>query len=198
MSVRKGLLLVISAPAGAGKGSLKDLLLARDGGFHFSVSATTRAPRPGETDGVHYHFLSAECFEEMERNGDFVEAAMVHGHRYGTPLKPIMQWMEAGQDILLEIDTQGAISVMEKLADCVSVFILPPSFEELAARLRKRNTEDEASIQRRLTNARREVREIKRYRYAIVNDSLETAYRQLECIIAAERQNTIRFMPEIG
>jgi len=191
------LLLVLSAPAGAGKGSLKDLLLQRDGGFIFSISATTRAIRPGEEDGVHYHFLSPEAFARMEAEGDFLEVATVHGNRYGTLLKPVMQWMEEGQDILLEIDTQGAESVMDKLADCVSVFVLPPSFAELERRLRARNTEDEETIRRRLQNARGEVGQMLHYRYIIINDSLETAYRQLEAIVTAERLNTVRWRPDI-
>lgn len=195
--MRKGLLLVLSAPAGAGKGSLKDLLLARDAGFRFSVSATTRKPRPGETDGIHYVFLDEDVFAQMEANGDFLEVATVHGHRYGTPLKPIMQWIENGQDILLEIDTQGALSVMEKLADCVSVFVLPPSFEELERRLRTRGTEEEECLQRRLRNGREEVKALSRYRYVIINDTLEVAYRKLEAIIMAERHNTVRFKPNI-
>lgn len=198
MSLRKGILLVLSAPAGAGKGSLKDMLIARDGGFAFSVSATTREKRPGETDGVHYHFLTPERFAEMEQNGGFLEVATVHGNRYGTPLLPIMQWIEEGQDILLEIDTQGAASVLAKLADCVSVFVLPPSFKELERRLRNRNTEDECDIQRRLQNARDEIKQLSRYRYVIINDTLEAAYRQLEAIVTAERLNTVRFKPEIS
>lgn len=196
--MRKGLLLVISGPAGAGKGSLAALLLKRDSSFQFSISATTRKPRPAETDGVHYHFITEAEFEALEADGDFLETATVHGHRYGTPLKPVMQMLEDGCDLLLDIDTQGAMSVMSKLADCVSVFILPPSFTELEKRLRKRNTENEPDLQRRLHNARGELEVLSRYRYAIVNDTLEEAYHQLETVVAAERLNTVRYIPEIG
>ncbi|MCL1796100.1 MAG: guanylate kinase [Clostridia bacterium] len=195
--MQKSLLLMLSAPAGAGKGSLKELLLGRDGRFVFSVSATTREARPGEEDGVHYHFLSPEAFARMEAEGSFLEVATVHGNRYGTPLRPILKWMDEGRDILLEIDTQGAEAVSAKLADCVSVFILPPSIEELERRLVARNTENEESIRRRLQNARGEIAQMARYRYAIVNDSLETAYRQLEAIVTAERLNTVRWKPDI-
>jgi guanylate kinase len=195
--MRKGLLMVISGPAGAGKGTLADMLMRKDGGFTFSVSATTRAPRRIETPGVHYHFLSEAEFDEMEAAGDFLETATVHGHRYGTPLKPVMQMLNEGRDLLLDIDAQGAKSVMSKLAECVSVFILPPSFAELERRLRARDTESEAEMRRRLHNAHGEVAQLDRYRYAIINDQLEKAYEQLEAIVAAERLSTVRYRPEI-
>ncbi|GHU82326.1 guanylate kinase [Clostridia bacterium] len=198
MSVRKGILLVISGPAGVGKGTLAEMLLRRDGGFAFSVSATTRAPRPAEKAGEHYYYLSEEEFAAMEQNGDFLETATVHGHRYGTPLKPVMQMLEEGRDLLLDIDSQGAASVLSKLADCVAVFILPPSFAEQERRLRARNTETEEELQRRLYNARGELAQIDKYRYAIVNDSLEEAFRKLTAIIQAERLNTVRYRPEIS
>jgi guanylate kinase len=195
--MRKGLLMVISGPAGAGKGTLADMLMRRDGGFTFSVSATTRAPRRIETPGVHYHFLTEAEFDAMEAAGDFLETATVHGHRYGTPLKPVMQMLNEGRDLLLDIDAQGAKSVMSKLAECVSVFILPPSFAELERRLRARDTESEEEMRFRLHNAHNEVSNLHRYRYAIINDRLETAYAQLEAIVAAERLSTVRYRPEI-
>lgn len=197
MAVRKGLLLVISGPAGAGKGTLAEMLLGRDGGFRFSVSATTRSPRPNEIPCVHYEFITEADFAAREAEGDFLETATVHGHHYGTPLKPVMQMLDQGVDILLDIDAQGAISVMNKLADCVSVFILPPSFEELERRLRGRNTECEADIRRRLHNAIGEVDKMEEYQYTIINDDLNDAYRKLEAIVTAERHNTIRYKPEI-
>lgn len=195
--MRKGILLVISGPAGAGKGTLADMLLQRDGGFAFSVSATTRAPRPSEKNGVHYFFLREAEFAEMEANGDFLETATVHGHRYGTPLKPVMQMLEEGRDLLLDIDSQGAISVMSKLAHCVTVFIMPPSFAELERRLRARNTECNEEIIQRLYNARNEIEQLARYQYAIVNDSVERAYACLEAIVVAERHRIIRYRPEV-
>ncbi len=195
--MRKGILMVISGPAGAGKGTLAGMLLERDGRFSFSVSATTRKPRPGEIEGIHYSFLTEEAFAEMEQNGDFLETATVHGHRYGTPLKPVMNMLEQGLDLLLDVDSQGAKAVMSKLADCVTVFILPPSFEELERRLRSRNTENEEEICRRLFNARNELKQLSRYRYAIINDDLDTAYQQLSAIVVAERLNTVRYFPDI-
>lgn len=195
--MRKGILLVISGPAGAGKGTLADLLLKRDRGFAFSVSATTRAPRHGEINGVHYHFLTDDAFTQMEADGDFLETATVHSHRYGTPLKPVMQMLEEGRDLLLDIDSQGAISVMSKLADCVTVFIMPPSFEELERRLRARNTESGEEILRRLSNAHGEIAQLFRYQYAIVNDTVENAYESLEAIVKAERHRVIRYQPEL-
>lgn len=198
MAVRKGLLLVISGPAGAGKGTLAEMLLGRDGGFRFSVSATTRSPRPNEIPCVHYEFITEADFAAREAEGDFLETATVHGHHYGTPLKPVMQMLDDGHDFLLDIDSQGAIAVMNKLADCVSVFILPPSFAELERRLRHRGTESEADLQRRLRNAYGEVEQMDRYRYAIINDALEDTYTTLEAIVAAERHSTIRYQPDIG
>lgn len=198
MTVRKGLLMVISGPAGAGKGTLADMLLERDGGFRFSVSATTRAPRPSEIPGVHYDFISEEEFTRRDINGDFLETASVHRHRYGTPLKPVMQILDEGRDLLLDVDAQGAITVMSKLADCVSVFILPPSFTELERRLRHRGTESEENLQIRLLNAHDEVEQMCRYRYVIINDDKEETYRQLEAIVTAERHNTVRYRPQIG
>lgn len=196
--MRKGLLLVISGPAGVGKGTLVDMLLREDSGFSFSVSATTRAPRPNERDGVHYYYLTEEAFDEMEARGAFLETAAVHGHRYGTPREPVIRMLEAGHDVLLDIDSAGAISVMEKTSHCVSVFILPPSYAELERRLRYRGTESEEEILCRLRNARGEIGQLGRYRYAIVNDTLENAYQKLTAIVTAERLNTVRFLPDIA
>lgn len=196
--MRKGLLLVISGPAGAGKGTMKDMLLERDKGFHFSVSATTREPRPDEIDGIHYDFISEAEFNRRDAEGDFLETATVHGHLYGTPLKPVMRMLDDGEDMLFDIDTQGALKIMETIKDCVSVFVTAPTFAEIERRLRTRGTECESDLQRRLLNAHGEIEEMHRYRYVIVNDVLEVAYRQLEAIISAERINTDRYLPEIG
>lgn len=195
--MQKGMLLVISGPSGAGKGTLAEMLLARDASFAFSVSATTRAPRPGEVDGVHYHFITEDAFAEMEASGQFLETARVHGHRYGTPIKPVMASIDAGRNLLLDIDSQGALQVLGKLANCVTVFILPPSYDELERRLLKRGTEPPGDVLQRLINARREIAMLEKYRYALINDELEAAYARLEAIVRAEKLNTLRFKPEI-
>ena len=195
---RKGMLLVISGPSGAGKGTLVERLLEKDPSFCFSVSVTTRARRNNETDGVHYHFITEERYDELLAEDAFLEHASVHGHRYGTLKSEVYERMERGQNVLLDIDPQGARAVMEKEPACVSVFILPPSYAELRVRLHTRNTEKLEEIQRRLNNARGEIAQMSRYRYLIVNDNLELAFEQLRSVVRAEKQNSVRYFPEIG
>ncbi len=194
---RKGMLLVISGPSGAGKGTLVERLLNRDPTFGFSVSVTTRERRKNEIDGVHYHFISEEEYDKLLRQDAFLEHASVHGHRYGTLKEEVYGRMERGQNVLLDIDPQGARSVMEKEPGCVSVFILPPSYAELKVRLHTRNTEKPEEIQRRLSNARGEIAQMNRYRYLIVNDDLDLAFEQLRAVVRAEKQNSVRYFPEI-
>jgi guanylate kinase len=196
--IRKGMLLVISGPSGTGKGTLAQLLLKEDPSFRFSVSATTRARRTGETEGVHYHFISDERFDQLLAEDAFLEHAVVHGHRYGTLKSQVYECMERGENILLDIDPQGARKVMEKEKDCVTVFILPPSYKALEVRLHTRNTDDPVEIKRRLGNARGEIEQISRYQYAVVNDKLDLAYEQLYSIVTAEKQRTIRFFPTVS
>ncbi len=194
---RKGMLLVISGPSGAGKGTLVEKLLDRDPTFCFSVSVTTRERRETEIEDVHYHFISDEEYDKLVDADAFLEHASVHGHRYGTLKSEVYERMERGQNVLLDIDPQGAKTVMDREKNCVSIFILPPSYTELKTRLHTRNTENEEEISRRLKNARGEIAQMSRYRYLIVNDDLDEAFEQLSAIVRAEKQNSVRYFPEI-
>ncbi len=194
---RKGMLLVISGPSGAGKGTLVSKLLEQDPTFAFSVSVTTRGKRENEIEDVHYHFISEEEYDKLLSEDAFLEHASVHGHRYGTLKSEVYERMNRGQNVLLDIDPQGARAVMEKEKECVSIFILPPSYHDLKVRLHTRNTEGEEEIQRRLHNARGEIAQMNRYRYLVVNDNLELAYEQLAAIVRAEKQNSVRYFPKI-
>jgi len=194
---RTGMLLIISGPSGTGKGTLVKMLMDNDPSFRFSCSVTTRAPRTGEIEGVHYYFVSDEEYEQMVANGEFLEHATVHGHHYGTLRKPVEDMMKQGYNVLLDIDPQGAINVMENAEDYVSVFILPPSFEDLRVRLHTRNTDDPVEIERRLNNARGEVKKVDRYQYSLINDNLELAFAQLQHIVNAEKLRTKRCKPTI-
>jgi len=194
---RTGMLLIISGPSGTGKGTLVKKLMDHDPSFRFSCSVTTRAPRTGEIEGVHYYFVSDEEYEQMVANGEFLEHATVHGHHYGTLRKPVEDMMKQGYNVLLDIDPQGAINVMENAEDYVSVFILPPSFEDLRVRLHTRNTDDPVEIERRLNNARGEVKKVDRYQYSLINDNLELAFAQLQHIVNAEKLRTKRCKPTI-
>ena len=194
---RKGMLLVISGPSGAGKGTLVSRLLEQDPSFCFSVSVTTRRKRDNEIENVHYHFISEEEYDKLLGEDAFIEHATVHGHRYGTLKSEVYARMAQGQNVLLDIDPQGARAVMEKEPSCVSVFILPPSYHELKVRLHTRNTEKEEEISRRLRNARGEIEQMGRYRYLVVNDNLELAFEQLMAIVRAEKQNSVRYFPVV-
>lgn len=195
---RTGMLLIISGPSGTGKGTLVKKLVDSDPSFRFSCSVTTRKPRQGEIEGVHYHFVSEEEYAGLLAEEAFLEHATVHGHNYGTLRQPLEELMEAGYNVLLDIDPQGAINVMDNAADYVSVFILPPSYAELRVRLHTRNTDDPVEIERRLNNARGEVNRIDRYQYAIINDNLELAFSQLQAIVTAEKYRTKRYKPTIS
>lgn len=185
--MKKGLLIVVSGASGTGKGTVCKELLARERGVAFSVSATSRTPREGEQDGREYYFRTRTEFETMIAEGAFLEYADVYGNYYGTPLAPIEARRSAGEDILLEIDTQGALNVMERCPDGTFIFLLPPSLEELRRRITGRGTESEESLARRLAAARDEIRLGRRYRYAVLNDTVENAAARIQTILAAER-----------
>lgn len=189
---RTGMLLIISGPSGTGKGTLVKKLMDSDPSLRFSCSVTTRAPRVGEVDGVDYHFITDEEYARLVADNRFLEHATVHDYHYGTLRKPVEDMMQQGHNVVLDIDTQGAISVMENAEDYVSVFILPPSFKELRERLVNRKTDAPDVIERRLNNARGEVQQAHRYQYSIVNDDLEVAYAQLKTIVEAEKLRTNR------
>lgn len=194
---RKGMLIVISGPSGTGKGTICEKLLAEDPSLTFSVSATTRYRRETEIDGVHYHFMTEEQYDQLLAEDAFLEHATVHGHRYGTLKSQVEKLMEQGLNVVLDIDPQGAKEVMRQRPDCVSIFILPPSYAALRVRLHTRNTDDPREIERRLGNARGEIEQMHRYQYAVVNDDLELAYHQISAIIEAEKQRTTRYFPVI-
>ena len=191
--MRRGLVLVVSAPSGAGKTTLCRKLLETDPQISFSVSHTTRPPRPGETHGKDYFFVDRETFEEMIREGAFLEWAKVYQHYYGTARDQVEKALAQGRDILLDIDVQGAFQVRERLGrDAVLVFILPPSLEELERRLRRRGTEDEETIKKRLSFARGEIARAREFDYLILNDELDKAFKGLLSVLKAERQRPFR------
>ncbi len=184
---------MVSAPSGAGKTTLCRHLLQEVRDITFSVSCTTRPPRPGERDGVDYYFVSPEEFQQMIARGEFLEWAQVHGNFYGTPKRQVLESLKQGRDILLDIDVQGAAQVQEVLGqDAVLVFVLPPSLEELERRLRKRNTEDELTIRRRLDQAQGEIAQAPKFDYLVLNDKFKEALQELKSILFAERQRTFR------
>ncbi len=188
--MRKGLLILISGPSGTGKGTVCDLLRQKHPEISYSISATTRQPRPGEQDGVNYYFYTKEKFREMIDQGQLLEWAEVYGNFYGTPKQKVLDRLEAGEDILLEIDTQGALNVMKVMPDGLFIFLLPPSLEELAARLKGRGTETEESLHRRLGAAVDEIKLATKYRYVVVNDKVEDAQETIAKIIEAEHHRS--------
>ncbi|MGH8215904.1 MAG: guanylate kinase [Rhodanobacteraceae bacterium] len=190
MSDRKpatGTLFVVAAPSGAGKSTLVNALLAREPGISLSISHTTRAPRPGDVDGVQYHFVDRESFEKMVANGEFLEHAEVFGNGYGTSRGAVEPALAAGRDVLLEIDWQGAAQVRRAMPECVSIFILPPSRAELERRLRARGTDNVATIERRLAASREEIAHADEFNCIVVNDRFEDALAALQAVVHAAR-----------
>lgn len=191
--MRKGMLIVLSGPSGVGKGTVCNALFAQDALLTFSVSVTTRAPRPGEKDGVNYFYRTQEEFDAMAREGRFLEYSRNFGMScYGTPADYVEQKRAEGFDVVLDIDVKGAAQVKEKCKDAVFVFIAPPSMEALENRLRGRGTEGEESIRRRLREASVELGRIGEYDYLVINDVLQTAVGHMHSIIDAERLKTSR------
>ncbi len=181
----KGLLIVVSAPSGCGKGTILGEIL-KDDKFYYSVSATTRSPREGEQNGVNYHFITREDFEERIKNNAMLEYAEYCGNYYGTPKKEIEEMREMGKNVLLEIEVQGAMKVREICPDAVFVFILPPSVNELERRLRKRGTETDEVIAERVSQAKGELAFAEKYDYVVVNNALEDAICDFRAVIKAE------------
>ena len=188
----KGNLIIISSPSGGGKGTLIREVLEHIPDIGYSVSLTTRPPRFGEEDGKHYHFVTRERFEEAIQNGEFLEYAEVHGNLYGTSSIQVERMMSAGVDVILEIDVQGAANVRAKLPGVLGIFILPPSFEVLKARLTARATERSEDLELRLRNSIDEVKQYKDFDYVVVNDDLATACRKLGAVILGDRQRRDR------
>ncbi|MEN3209156.1 guanylate kinase [Methylorubrum populi] len=191
---RRGLILILSSPSGAGKTTLTRAI-AQDGGWglDLSISVTTRARRPSEIDGRHYRFIDREAFEDLRTRDDLLEWAEVHGNFYGTPRRPVEKTLAQGRDMIFDIDYQGTRQVRQRLQDdVVTVFILPPSFSELRNRLERRAEDSPETIERRLANARNEMQRWSEYDYVIVNDDLDESFRALQAILAAERLKRTR------
>ncbi|MGE5155557.1 MAG: guanylate kinase [Bdellovibrio bacteriovorus] len=190
--MQSGILFVVSAPSGAGKTSLVKALLEQVPGLNLSVSCTTRPPRAGEQDGVHYHFLDRGRFESAVAAGAFMEHAEVFGNLYGTREADLRDHLASGHDLILEIDWQGARQVRKRFAAAVSLFILPPSLEELERRLRGRGTDSDEVIAQRLAQARDDLSHWAEYDYLVVNDRFEAALADLGAIVTAERRRSAR------
>jgi guanylate kinase len=185
---RRGLLLVLSSPSGAGKTTLSKRLLAREDDVVMSVSVTTRKPRPGEVDGKDYHFISREQFDQLATDGELLEYAEVFGNGYGTPLKPVQQWLAAGKDVLFDIDWQGTQQIHARMHDdLVRIFILPPSAEELRDRLVRRAQDAASVVAKRMAEASNEISHWAEYDYVLVNDDLDACDAAIESILQAER-----------
>lgn len=185
--MQKGLLVIISGASGTGKGTVCKKLLAENPNIFYSISATTRKPRQGEVDGREYYFITVDEFKTWIAEEKFLEYAEVYGNFYGTPIHKIEERLRRGEDVLLEIDIQGALNVMKKRPDGVYIFLLPPSIEELKNRITGRGSESPETLERRFQAATSEIATGKKYQYAVVNDTVEAAVEKIQNILAAER-----------
>jgi guanylate kinase len=200
MMARKNNIFIISAPSGSGKSTLIQLLLAQNQQLFFSISHTTRPPRPGEMDGNEYFFVQEEMFKKMIQGEEFIEWAQVHGFYYGTSKDMLKKAESAGRDLILDIDVQGAENVKRILPEATSIFILPPSFKVLQERLQRRQKDTEEQIARRMENARREIRYSEQYDYIIINHDLHAAFEDLNSILRSQtcrRENLIEEVQKI-
>lgn len=198
---KKGQLIVVSGPSGVGKGTVLKSYLAGSSNTVYSVSATTRQPRPGEENGIHYYFLTKEEFEQTAQQGGMLEYASYNGNYYGTPKEPVELQREQGNDVVLEIEVQGALQVKKSCPDALLIFIAPPSFAELENRLTGRHTEDSKTVENRLNIAKQELKCAGEYDYIIVNDTVEQAAERLKWIIGANcyhKNNMKEFLDEVN
>lgn len=194
-AVRKGIPVVLSGPSGVGKSTICRLLLEQYDDIGYSISATTRQPREGEVDGLDYHFVDHEKFNDWIRQGELIEYAEVYGQFYGTPKESVERVFKQGLDVLLDIDVQGGENIKEVFPESVLVFLLPPSFEELKRRLVLRKTDEEETIARRLEQVQKELESLRHYDYVVVNESLTKSIGTVRAIIVAERYRRERHLP---
>ncbi len=186
MNQRKGKTFIISGPSGVGKSTVLNALMQKRSNLYFSVSATTRQPREGEKNGQHYHFIDAETFRDMLGRDEFLEHAEYVGNFYGTPKRYVDEAMERGQDVILDIEIQGAMQICEKRPETVRIFIAPPSWKELERRLTARGTDTPEKVQKRLLRAKVEMNSASSYDYFVINDSVDKAVEELDAILCAE------------